>query len=192
MKQLGILTIMMLWVLGARSQEKPIHENFNTYNLNSVEFLPSTVTIGNFTYEFKYNGKPVDSSSLVTNFDNDGSIFIGQQSKVTEFLIKSVKGDEFSLNSFQLSSNHAYSNPNEKVIVRGWRNGKVVTAPVPLEVSVFEPPGDDHELSYFQGFDKVDEVRITGDDLQLTLESFTYQFGPGSVAKEINIKDKKD
>ena len=67
----------------------------------------------------------------------------------------------------------------------------MVTAPVAIEVSVFEPPGMEHELSYLQGFDKVDEIRITGDDLQLTIESFTYQLGTGSVAKETEDSDKK-
>ena len=183
MKQLA-LSFVLLSAIAARAQEQIIKENFETHNLENVTFLPSQIRFGNFIYEFRYNGSPVDSSSLATYFDNDGSIFVGQQKKVTDFRIRSFNGDEFSLNSFQFSSNHPYPNDNEVILVRGWRDGKVVTAPVSLEVVRFEPPGLEHDFTTYLGFDKVDEIKITGEDLQFTVESFSYSSGTLPVAKE--------
>ena len=191
MKQLVVVFILSCVVAVAEAQEGITTENFATHNLENVTFLMSKARFGNFEYEFWHEGAPVDSSSLVTYFDKDGSIFVGQQKKVTDFRIRSVSGDEFSLNSFQLSSNHPYPNPDEAVMVRGWRDGKVVTPPVPLEIKLFEPPGNDYDLTLYQGFDKVDEIKITGNNLQFTLESFTYKLGGGSVARDKNNKKRK-
>ena len=179
-----LFVFIILSATGVKAQEKITKENFDTHDLKSVTFLPSETRFGNFVYEFRHNGIPVDSSSLVTYFDNDGSIFIGQQKKVTDFRIRSFNGDEFSLNSFQLSSNHPYPNEDEEVMIRGWRDGKVVTPPVSIEIRLFDPPGSDYDLTMYQGFNKVDEVKITGNNLQFTLESFTYKLGGPSVVKE--------
>lgn len=187
-----LFVFVFLSTIWAKAQEKNSRENFETHNLESVTFLPSKAHYGNFVYEFRHEGILVDSSSLVTYFDNDGSIFIGQQKKVTDFRIKSFNGDEFSLNSFQLSSNHPFPNDNEEVMIRGWRDGKVVTPPVAIEIKLFEPPGFDYDLTLYQGFDKVDEVKITGNNLQFTLESFTYKLGGTSVAKQKKKKRKND
>lgn len=192
MKEFLYLFLALLVCVEVEGQEKPTKEDFNSYNLQKVNFLPATVTYGKFVYEFRNEGQLVDSSSLVTNFDDDGSLFIGQQRKITEFLIKTVEGEEFDFNSFQLSSNHAYANPNEAVVVRGWRDGKVVTPPVELEITLFEPPGDEFDFTLYQGFGKVDEIKITGEDLQFTLESFTYKNSTGQVAKDNSTEEKKD
>ncbi len=190
MKEL-IFSIILLNAVAVTAQEKLINENFDTHNLENVTYLLSQARFGNFIYEFRHDGALVDSSSLATYFDNDGSIFIGQQKKVTDFTIKSYNGDEFSLNSFQLSSNHSYPNSDEEVMVRGWRDGKVVTPPVPMEIKLFEPPGQDYDITLYQGFDKVDEIKITGKNLQFTLESFTYSLGGPPVAKEKRNKKGK-
>lgn len=187
--------LILLWVLlsaaSAKAQEQVTKENFENHDLGNVTFLMSEARYGNFIYEFRHDGLPVDSSSLATYFDNDGSIFVGQQKKVTDFRIRSFNGDEFSLNSFQLSSNHPYPNPDEEVMIRGWRDGKVVTPPVSVEIKLFEPPGNDYDFTLYQGFEKVDEVKITGSNLQFTLESFTYKLGGASVAKEKGEKGGK-
>ena len=191
MKQIIIL-LALLSAAGVKAQEKITKENFEGHNLENVTFLMSEARFGNFVYEFRHDGAPVDSSSLATYFDKDGSIFVGQQKKVTDFRIRSFNGDEFSLNSFQLSSNHPYPNSDEEVMIRGWRDGKVVTPPVAVEIKLFEPPGNDYDFSLYQGFEKVDEIKITGNNLQFTLESFTYKLGGGSVAKEKRKKVGKN
>lgn len=187
-----ILLFVLLSALVARAQEQVTRENFENHDLENVTFLMSETRFGNFVYEFRHDDMPVDSSSLATFFDKDGSIFIGQQKKVTDFRIRSFNGDEFSLNSFQLSSNHPYPNPDEEVMIRGWRDGKVVTPPVAVEIKLFEPPGNDYDLTLYQGFDKVDEIKITGNNLQFTLESFSYKLGGGSVAKDKRKKKGKN
>ena len=183
MKRL-IVFFILLKVAEAHAQRQITRENFETHNLEDVIYLFSEVRFGNFIYEFRNNGDPVDSSSLITYFNNDGDIFVGHQKKVTDFRIKSYNGDEFSLNSLRLSSNHPYPNPDEKVIVRGWRDGKVVTPVVSVAINLFEPPGKDYDLTIYQGFEKVDEIKITGNNLQFTLESFTYSSGAAAVFEE--------
>ena len=176
MKRLMLLLIFFR-LAASHVQGQMITENFETYNLKDAIFLLSEVRFGNFIYEFRYNGAVVDSSSLATCFDDDGSIFIGQQKKVTAFHIKSYNGDEFSINSLQLSSNHSRANPGEEVVVSGWRDGKEVTEPVTIQISLFEPPGRNYDMSRFKGFDRINEIKITGENLQFTLESFTYEAG---------------
>lgn len=184
MRCLPLVLIFLVLSLLAKGQEKIIRENFTEYSNQKVSFLPSKIEYGRFTFEFRNKGQLVDSSSLVTNFDNDGSLFVGQQKTITELLIKTIEGEEVQFNSFQLSSNHAYSNPKEQIVVRGWRDGKVVTPPVELKVDSFDPPGTEYDFTLFQGFEKVDEVKISGEDLQFTLESFSYTNATGQVARE--------
>ncbi len=193
MRFLGLLLAMVICSAAVNAQEdgKIKRENFEDYNIKNVAYLLSKITFGEFTYEFRNEGKPVDSSSIATYFDNDGSVFIGHKKKLTEVIIKSVKEEEFLFDSFELSSNHPYNNDDEGVVVRGYRKGKVVTAPIPLEVNLFKPPGLKYDFTLYQGFDKVDEIKITGNDLQFTLESFTYKFGKASYASGKKRKKKK-
>lgn len=184
MRYIGLLFAIVISTATVMGQDegKIKRENFENYDIKNVAYLLSKITFGEFTYEFKNEGQPVDSSSIATYFDKDGSVFVGHKKKLTEVTIKSVKGEEFMFDSFELSSNHAYNNPDEEVVVRGWRKGKVVTAPIPLEVNLFEPPGAKYDFTLYQGFDKVDEIKITGSNLQFTLESFTYKFAKASYA----------
>ena len=188
MKRL-ILFFILLKMVEAKAQDQITRENFENHNLKNVIFLFSEVRFGNFIYEFRYNGMPVDSSSIATFFDGDGSIFVGHQKKVTDFRIKSYNGDKFSLNNFQLSSNHPYPNADEEVVVRGWLDGKAVTPPITIEIRFFEPPGSDFDMTFHPGFEKVDEIKITGNNLSFTLESFTYRLFEQSVVSE--KEDKK-
>lgn len=189
MKQLVLLLFLFNSAASAVCAQI-IRENFETHNLKDAIFLFSEARFGNFIYEFGCDGAPVDSSSLATYFDNDGSIFVGQQKRVTDFSIKSYNGHVFALNSLQLSSNHSFSNPDEKVVVRGFCAGKLVTTPVTLEIRKFEPPGRDYDMAAYKGFEKVDEVKITGNDLQFTLESFAYTpVGPPVVKRKPPKKD---
>lgn len=166
---------VLLKTIEVTAQEQAIRENFESHNLKNVTYLFSEAHIGEFIYEFRRDEAPIDSSSLVTFFDNDGSIFVGHQKKVTDFRIKSYSGNEFSLYAFQLSSNHSYPNPNEKVVIRGWLDGKAVTLPVVIEIRLFEPPGNNFDMTIYPGFERVDEIKITGSDLRFTLENFTYE-----------------
>ncbi|MDN5201027.1 hypothetical protein QQ008_06635 [Fulvivirgaceae bacterium BMA10] len=191
MKTLFIVIFSLLTVAGlAQNDEGKINENFSKYDLPKITYLKSKVTFGNFIYEFRQNDILVDSSSLITVFDENGSLFVGQQKEVTDFRIKSANGDDFEMRGFQFSSNHSFSNPDEQVTIRGWRDGKVVTPPVEVQIGEFHPPGSYYDFTVYQGFEKIDEIKITGKRLEFTLEDFNYGL-PMERKPVATEKDKK-
>ena len=175
MKITLLFLCFMLAFQGLNGQEPVTREDFANYNLVEVNFLPSVVTYGKFTYEFRKEGQLVDSSSVVTVFENDGSLFVGLGKQVTDFLIKTAEGEEFGIKAIQLSTYNDYPGRRERVEVTGRLNGRAVTEPVELIISTFEAPGQTYDFSHLEGFDTVDEINIKGEKLEFILECFTYQ-----------------
>ncbi|MDN5217255.1 hypothetical protein QQ020_34600 [Fulvivirgaceae bacterium BMA12] len=155
-------------------QEQIAREDFINYDLQEVNFLPGRITLGEFTYEFRNGEQPVDSSSVLTVFENNGNIFVGLVKEITEFLIKAAPEEEFGIHTMHLSRSQEFHNQKDWIEVTGWLAGKQVTQPLELEITVFEPPGQAYDFTIYQGFEKVDEIKIKGSQLQFTLECFSY------------------
>lgn len=169
-----IAACMLLISVLAAGQSK---EDYSSVEIGTCRSIISMETIGDFRYEF-FNGISVatKSSMLVSLEDNTRGIFIGFKEKVTQAVITNNMYI-FSLKGFTASSNHSKHNSSEKVTFSGYLFGMLVTEEVVLTVDKFLPTGDYYDLSKYEGFDRIDEIRISGTDIQMTVESIDYTNG---------------
>lgn len=152
-------------------------ENFTPYGVDTVQLLQSEASLGGFNYTILNEGKPSERSSLLCQFDGDGSILIGFKNKVTEIRIASKDKKQINMQGFRASLINSYNNQPVSYSVSGYREGKLVTLNETVEINTVKLPGIFVNLESLPGFNMIDELRISGSDVKLTLEEFIYQQG---------------
>lgn len=152
-------------------------ENFTPYETDTVQLLAGKTTLGDFDYTILNNGEVTDESSLLCQFDGDGSLLIGFKSKVTEVRISSSAKGSINVQGFRASLINSFNNESVFYKVKGFREGQSVTLDETVEVNTVKLPGTYVNLTHLPGFNEIDELRIYGDNVKITLEEFVYRKG---------------
>ena len=170
---IGLIFFFTSNSLFAGSAESNKVESFKEYNLPFHTELNAQHQLGNFTYEFRNNDQLVSASSSLVILPERGVLMIGFNKSITDFRIKNIKGQQFDLQGLQLSANDYDNREENYVSVQGFRNGIAVGEEVEILVDNFFPPGNYYDLSKDE-FTDIDELRITGKSIKISLEGWNY------------------
>lgn len=179
---LSQVVVVLLVVVNGQIMAQSTKENFTPYKSDTVQVLNSEASLGKFDYTILNEGNPSEESSLLCQFEGDGSLLIGFKNKVTEVRIASKNKETMNFQGFRASLINSFNNESVFYTVQGFVNGQSVTLNETVEINTVKLPGTYVNLTHLPGFDKIDEVRISGADVKLTLEEFVYNTGESEEA----------